>query len=525
MRPLLLALVTIAPTAWAAAATADRPNIVFFALDDMNDWIRPLGYEQAITPNMERLAAAGITFTNAHTAGVFCAPSRSALFTGRHASTTGCYSTQVYHHDHPDIRPLQVVLHDAGYATFGAGKLFHHPAGYLDRRGWDEFHVQDPAQKRRGWPLESWTLDMDILPEPFPHGPFQRGQELTPALFLEWGPVKNEDEERIPDTIRTTWICDVLKRKHDKPFFAAVGLHAPHFPNYAPQKYFDLYDAATIEPPAIKEDDLEDLPPAVRRAKENRAAHHRRLLELGAVKDAIHGYLACVSYADAMLGRVLDAIASGPNAHDTIVVLWSDHGFHHGEKYDWGKHTLWERTSSVPLIVAGPGIARGERIDATVSLIDLFPTVTALAGAEDGQPRDGVSLAGVLEDPATARDREVLLPGVRPDDYAVINRDWRYIHYADGGEELYDVQRDRHEWDNLAALPEHRPLIERLRGRAPATFAPPGPEKQDLRLRIDGEDFRWEVDPRDRPPGRRDKRRAKPAVDRSAGEGASAATR
>jgi hypothetical protein len=119
----------------------------------------------------------------------------------------------------------------------------------------------------------------------------------------------------------------------------------------------------------------------------------------------------------------------------------------------------------------------------------------------------------------------VLLPGVRPDDYAVINRDWRYIHYADGGEELYDVQRDRHEWDNLAALPEHRPLIERLRGRAPATFAPPGPEKQDLRLQIDGEDFRWEVDPRNRPPGRRDKRRGKPAVDRSAGEGASAATR
>ena len=235
MRRLLLFTLCLTVLACGGARAADdRPNIVFFALDDLNDWIQPLGCEQAITPNMDRLAASGITFTSAHTAGVFCAPSRSALFTGRHASTTGCYTTQVYHRDHPDIRPLQVVLHDAGYATYGAGKLFHHPAGYLDRRGWDEFHVQDAAQKTRGWPLESWTLEMDIIPEPFPYGPFQRGKDMMDAWFLEWGPVKNEHEERIPDTLRTTWICDVLKRKHDKPFFAAVGLHAPHFPNYAP---------------------------------------------------------------------------------------------------------------------------------------------------------------------------------------------------------------------------------------------------------------------------------------------------
>jgi arylsulfatase A-like enzyme len=511
MNRVLLAL-SLSMLVLGIARAAERPNVVFFALDDLNDWIAPLGYEQAITPNMDRLAAAGVTFTNAHTAGVFCAPSRSALFTGRHASTTGCYTTQVYHRDHPDIRPLQVVLHDAGYATYGAGKLFHHPAGYLDRRGWDEFHVQDPAQKTRGWPLESWTRDMDILPDPFPYGPFQRGKDLQDAWFLEWGPVKNENEERMVDTIRTNWICDVLKRKHDTPFFAAVGLYSPHFPNYAPQKYFDLYDAAKIEPPRIKEDDLEDLPPAVRRAKENRAAIHKRLVELGAVNEAIRGYLACVSYADAMLGRVLDAIAAGPNAGNTIVVLWSDHGYHHGEKYNWGKHTLWERTSSVPLLIAGPGVARGEKIDATVSLIDLFPTITAIAGAADAQPRDGVSLAPALRDPATARDREVLLPGTKPEDYAVINRDWRYIHYADGGEELYDVRNDSHEWHNLASLPEHRAVIERLLSHAPATFAAPGPEKNQLRLRTDGEDFRWEVDPtgRERKPGRRNRRALQP---------------
>ncbi|MGA0846126.1 MAG: sulfatase-like hydrolase/transferase, partial [Luteolibacter sp.] len=122
--PLSIALAVV-----GAAHGSDRPNIVMFVLDDLNDWVSPLGYEQAITPNMERLSASGVTFTNAHTAGVFCAPSRSAFFTGRFASTTGCYTTQVYHHDHPDIRPLQVVLQDSGYSTFGAGKLFHHPAG------------------------------------------------------------------------------------------------------------------------------------------------------------------------------------------------------------------------------------------------------------------------------------------------------------------------------------------------------------------------------------------------------------
>jgi arylsulfatase A-like enzyme len=474
---------------------AKPPNIVFFVLDDMNDWVHSLGYPQAITPNMDQLAAAGVSFTNAHTAGVFCAPSRTALFTGRHASTTGCYTTQVFFRDHPDIRPLQSVLHDSGYKTLGAGKLFHHPAGYVDLRSWEEFFVRDPAQKTRGWPLDSWSSDLDFLPDPFPYSAFSRDGEKFPGLFLEWGPIKDEDEGKMADTIRTKWACDHLGRRHDKPFFLAVGLYTPHFPNYAPRKYFDLYDRDKIELPPYNERDLEDLPPAVRKAKETRAAHHRKLERLGAVKDAIHGYLACVSYADAMLGRVLDAIESGPNAGDTIVILWSDHGYHHGEKFDWGKHTLWERTSNVPFLFAGPGIAKGARVDTTVSLIDLFPTVIDLAGAKDEQPRDGISLAPMLKDPAVARDREVLLPGMKPEEYAIINRDWRYIRYADGGEELYDVRKDPNEWTNLASLPEYSAVKERLRAKAPAAFAKPGPEVNQLRLVIEGECFHWENKP------------------------------
>jgi arylsulfatase A-like enzyme len=493
--PLFLPGLVAALIFWSAEAgqaAGKPPNVVFFVVDDMNDWVGPLGHDQAITPNMDRLAESGVCFTNAHTAGVFCAPSRTALFTGRHASRTGCYTTQVYSHSLPGLTPLQVVLQRGGYATYGGGKLFHHPAGFVDLRGWDEFFVRDPSQKTRGWPLDSWTTTMEILPKPYPHSIFNQDREPADGFFLEWGPLKNGNEGKMADTIRTEWACGLLGRKHEKPLFLAVGLYTPHFPNYVPGKYFDLYDPAKIKPPPYKADDLDDLPPAVRKAKTARAAHHKRLVALDAVEDAIHGYLASISYADAMLGRVLDAIESGPNADNTIVILWSDHGYHHGQKDDWGKHTLWERTSNVPFIFAGPGIARGAKVDATVSLIDLFPTLVQLTGVKDDQDRDGVSLVPALNDPGSARDRNVLLPGMRPGEYAIINREWRYIRYADGGEELYQVREDPNEWHNLAGTPEHSVVKQRMRKAAPERFAPPLPEQNRLRLVIDGETFRWE---------------------------------
>ncbi|MCU0776661.1 MAG: sulfatase [Akkermansiaceae bacterium] len=490
--------IPMAVLACLAAVSAQPPNVLMFAVDDMCDWIGPMRHAQAVTPNMDRLAASGLTLLNGHTAGTFCAPSRSAMFTGRHATTTGCYTTQVYFHDHPEIRPLQVVLQDGGYATYGAGKLFHHPAGYLDLRGWDGFFVRDAGQKQRGWPLDSWPPGDPILPLPQPNSIFNHDRKPADGSFLEWGRVLDENEEKMADTIRTGWACDLLKRKHDKPLFVAVGLYAPHFPNYVPEKYFDLYDVGKIQPPPYKTDDLEDLPPRVRKAKENRSAIHKRLVELNAVEAAIHGYLASISYADAMLGRLLDAVAAGPNADNTIIVFWSDHGYHHGEKSDWGKHTLWERTSNVPFIWAGPEIAKGATVDTSVSLIDVFPTLVSLCGVKDVQIRDGVSLAPLLKNPESATDREVLLPGMKPEEYAIINRDWRYIHYADGTEELYDSRRDPNEWDNLAGNPEFDQVKQKLRAAAPPTFAKPGPEVRELRLVTAGERFHWETKPRKR---------------------------
>ena len=480
---------------WGSLAVADsRPNVLFLAVDDMNDWIGCLGTTpHAITPNLDRLAARGVNFTNAHTAGVFCAPSRAAIFSGQYASTTGCYRTATYFVDHPEIESLQTSFSKAGYQTLGAGKLFHHPAGAIDVRGWSHFFLRNQSQREQGWPLDSWSNGTPF-PKPFPKSSYNRGHQITGGLFLEWGAIPNGREEEMADTIRVNWAVDKLKQPHDKPFFLGVGIYAPHFPNYCPQKYFDLYDADKIQLPPYKADDLDDLPPKIKKIKTARSRIHQKLEQLDAVDDAIHGYLACISYADAMMGRVIDALDASPYADNTIVVLWSDHGYHHGEKGDWGKHTLWERTSNVPFLWAGPGIATDKKSDATVSLIDMYPTLVEMCDLpEPHQKLEGTSLAESLRNPEAAEDRNVFLPHMNPGEYAVINRDWRYIRYGDDGEELYDLNADPHEWNNLATIAEYGPLKEEMQKVAPSNFAPPG-VKYNLRkdLRVEGESFRWD---------------------------------
>ena len=337
-----------------------KPNVLLLAVDDMNDWIGCLGKTPgAITPNIDKLAGRGVNFSNAHTAGVFCAPSRAAIFSGQFASTTGCYQSGTYFVDHPEIESLQTSFAKAGYSTFGAGKLFHHPAGAIDIRNWTHFFLRNPEQRKTGWPMNSWSEETPF-PANFPASIYNRGQEITGGMFLEWAGIPNHREEDMADTKRANWAVEQLRKRHDKPFFLAVGLYAPHYPNYCPQKYFDLYDPDKIELPPIKKDDLEDLPEKIRKMKTARSRILQKLQSLDAWDDAIHGYLANISYADAMIGRVLNALEQSPYADNTIVVLWSDHGYHLGEKGDWGKHTLWERTSNVPFIWAGPGVAKNK---------------------------------------------------------------------------------------------------------------------------------------------------------------------
>jgi hypothetical protein len=480
----------------AHGAQTPAPNVIFFATDDLCDWVGPLDSPiRAKTPNMDRLAARGVTFMNAQCSGTFCAPARTAVFTGRHPSTTGAYTTQVYFRDHPELRPLQVALQQAGYETYGAGKLYHHPAGYVDLRGWTEFHVRTQGQKETGWPVDVWRRGAP-LPAALPSSPYarERGIVAPNPGFMEYAALPNEAEKSMTDTLHTDWAISVLQQKHDRPFFIGLGLYSPHQPNYAPQKYYDMYPLDEIKLPAIKENDTDDLPPAVKKFMDHRKATIQdKIVEMGLFKEVIRAYLACTSYADAQLGRVLDALDASPNQNNTVVIFWSDQGFHHGEKGHWGKETLWQRTEHIPFIWAGPGIARNAKVAATVSAIDLYPTLVDLCHLSPDSGLEGTSLAANLQNPVSAKDRNVVTCQVIRGGYSVTNQQWRYIHYADNTEELYDEGKDYNEWTNLAREPQYRAVMDELSKSAPKNFAPAGPEARQLQLVTDGEKFHWEL--------------------------------
>jgi arylsulfatase A-like enzyme len=472
----------------------EHPNVIMFVMDDLNDWVGPLGCEQAITPNLDRLAKSGITFMNAHTPGVFCAPARSAIWTGLQASTTGCYEIEVYHYDYPDLIAMQMAFQQGGYSTFGAGKLFHHRSGYVDLRGWDEYFSRSQEMRDMGWEMNGYHMTDVPLPDPYPYSPYytKTGRKIESAGHLEWGPIANEQEDDMVDAMRTNWGCDVLKRKHAKPLFLALGMYSPHYPNYAPQKYFDLYDRDKIELPPYKAGDLDDLSPAIKKFYTARSKQHKELEELGVLKDAMHAYLASVSFADAMLGRVMDAVETSPYKDNTIIVIWSDQGFHHGEKEHWGKHTLWQRTTRVPFIWAGKGIPEKKKVDTTVSLIDMYPTFIELCNLPVHPKLDGTSMASILKDPSTAVDRDVFIPDHHRGGYAVVNMNWRYIQYEDGAEELYKSKVDPNEWNNLAKSGEYKPVMQAMRKAAPAEFAPSATDSKTLKLVVEGDSFHWE---------------------------------
>lgn len=474
--------------------SAQQPNVIFFAVDDMNDWISPMGSNMAQTPNLDRLAKMGVTFTNAHTAGVYCAPSRTAIFTGRYPTSSGCYHNQVYMIEHPEYLPLQAAFRNAGYNTYGAGKLYHHPKGLIDQRGWTEFFIRSQAQKENGWGMDTWDHGAP-KPDPLPHGKFnQANPKWKGKPFLEVGPIPNEQEEEIVDTVRTNWICDIISKKHDKPFFAALGLYAPHYPNYAPQRFFDMYPLDSLKIPELKEDDINDLPADRQQYLINRKkAIYDQLIELGGLEEAYQAYLACITYADSNLGRVLDALESSPNKDNTIIVFWSDHGYTLGEKGHWGKHTLWQRTSNVPFLWAGPGIATGKQTNYTATLIDMYPTLLDLCGLEPDSGHDGESLKPVLKQPQTGKNRAVWLAYDEPGSVAVMDQNWHYIQYKDGSEELYDVRGDPNQWHNLAGNTEYNSIMKQMKESGPHNFAPAGTLTQKHKLVIEGESYRWEL--------------------------------
>ncbi len=401
-----------------------QPNVLFIAVDDINDWIGCLGGNpQARTPNFDRLADMGALFTHAYCAAPACNPSRVALLTGIRPSTSGMYvNSQKFRQLLPNAVTLPQHFAQHGYDVRGGGKIFHHG----DR---------DPA---------SWGYKLK-----YPFDPVDRGPALPglPGNYL-WKPTKISESE-MGDAYVTRWAEQELAKAPQQPTFLAVGFYRPHMPWMVPQEYFDLFPLEQVRRPMFDSTDLNDIP-STGRFFANRRGFHHEIVNLDEWEKAVRGYLACIAFCDTQLGRVLDAFENGPWRDNTIIVLWGDHGMHLGEKEHWTKYALWEQSTRTPLMFVVPGVTSpGQTCDTPVSLLDIYPTLCELCGLDQPSVLEGTSLVPQLNDPAAPRPQSAVTT-FGPNNHAVRSTRWRYIRYADGGEELYDHSNDPHEWKNLA---------------------------------------------------------------------------
>ncbi|MEE2775972.1 MAG: sulfatase [Acidobacteriota bacterium] len=406
--------------------TAERPNVLFIAADDLNDWVGCLGgHPDARTPNLDRLAKRGTLFTNAHCAATACSPSRTAILTGKQPFTTGVYNNNHnFRHRWPELPTLPQAFGSAGYQVTGTGKMFHYP----DLQSWDVAHYpqqEDLIQYRRD---DGWGLEPNGRLGGFRFGP----------LFC--------DEEELHDHMLATWVQNALSSEIEAPFYLSVGIFLPHLPWYVPSRYLERFPFEEISLPQIYDGDRVDIPRIARRSI--RSDRNRWLLDQGQTRRALAGFLASVSFMDDTLGRVLDALDASPWADNTVIVFWSDHGFHLGEKEHWSKYTLWEDTTRVPLVIMAPGVTgEGGTCSRPVSLVDLYPTLLELCGLPADDTLDGASLVPLLRDSATGWPHVALTTAEAHQ--AVRTERWRYIRYKNGQEELYDHERDPNEWVNL----------------------------------------------------------------------------
>lgn len=435
-----------------------RPNVLFILLDDMCDWAHYLGGNtQAVTPNLDRLAARGVAFTNAYAAVPFSNPSRTALLTGLFPSTTGVYQNTHEMDDSEAVRTATLLpehFHDNGYRTVWAGKIFHtRPGEERLEKMWDDMRWRDGG-------YGPWMKHMERPPQ----GMDWRGYEA-------WeGP-----DTDFPDIVNSGHIVEFLQQEHDKPFFAAMGIYRPHAPYTVPARFYDMYDPDGIELPQVPDDDLDDLPPYALATFYPPVCDVRRELprwrEDGTWRNLVRAYLASVTFADYVVGKLLDALEASPHADNTIVVLLGDNGFHQGQKQRFSKMSLWREACHVPLIVALPG-SSGAAVQSPVSLLDIYPTLSSLCGLTAPAGLEGHDLAPLVKNPSMLWDKPCLSNYIRGN-CTVHYKNWNYIRYADGSEELYDTAADEDEHHNLAGKPEHRPLMQSLRQHIPTQWARP----------------------------------------------------
>jgi choline-sulfatase len=453
----VLAILNAEPS---VAADVKRPNVLFIAIDDQNDWIGAFGgHPLAKTPHIDKLAARGTVFLNAHCQAPLCNPSRTSLMLGLRPTTTGVYGLAPWFRSLPEWRDrvtLPQHFHAHGYRTFTAGKIYHGGAGGPQQRV-KEFDVWGPAGGIGIKPEKKLIPDTPMGNHP----------------LMDWGVFPHRDEDKGDYQVASWAVQQVKDAPRDQPFFLAAGFFLPHVPCYATQKWFDLYPDDDSVLPLVSDADRDDTPrfswylhwnlpePRLKWVRENNQW-----------RNLVRSYLACTSFVDAQVGRLTAALEEAGLADNTVIVLWGDHGWHLGEKGITGKNTLWDRGTRVPLLFAGPGITQGGRCVQPAELIDIYPTLNELCGLKPRSDLEGVSLVPQLRDAATKRDRPAITSH-NQGNHGIRTERWRYIRYADGSEELYDMQADPHEWTNLAAMPEHAKILAEHRRWLPKIDGPP----------------------------------------------------
>lgn len=427
--PLLVFLLSLS----VSAEVAERPNALFIVSDDLNDWVGFMeGSRNAFTPNLDRLASQGVAFLDAHASSPLCGPSRAAFMSGMSAATSGFHDNDGKFSENELLtgrENLPQFFKGLGYRTMGAGKIFHY--GYPEY--WHEYLERGPRMYQAGDP--------------------KRNGFKIPGI-MDWGPIELTEEE-MDDYRMAQFAIDRLGREYDRPFFLACGIYLPHAPWYAPEEFFEPFPVDEILLPVENPEDHDDLPVRGRQMIRNSYQEIVEALGEEAHRDAVRSYLAAIHFADAQIGRILDALEESPHADNTIVVVFGDHGSHLGEKQRWHKDTLWVESTRTPLIIRAPGReGNGEASRRMASLLDLYPTLAELVGGEPPAHLEGRSLVSLLDDPDRSWPYAVVTHR-RPGQVAVRTEDWCYIRYEDGGEEFYDRKADPGEWVNLAEISQY----------------------------------------------------------------------
>ncbi len=473
--------------------TTTPPNVLMISIDDLNNWIEPMGgHPQALTPNLSSFADEAVLFSNAYCASPSCNPSRTALMTGKHPYVTGLYTNpQIWRHVLPNEVTLPEYFKQAGYWTGGAGKNFHN--NMPDPRSWDEYfpskirHMPEhylPAYDSTSNTKYFTKTDNEIR-EDDPKGiTFNMPVFDRMYIAFDFEPLPFKTEQT-GDYSSVKWVSEQLKKKHDKPFFLACGLYRPHLPWYVPEEFFEKFPLDQVQLPKVYKNDLIDLPETAQNIAARAGNYHKNVTEANLWKKAVQGYLASINFADHLVGQLLQTLAESDYAENTIVVIYSDHGWQLGEKQHWRKFALWENVINTVLMIKvseranglPAGSQNGITCDRNVSLVDIFPTLTELCGLNPKEGVTGRNLTPLLQNPSAEWDYPVITT-LRDNHYSIIKGQWHYINYDGKEEELYNLETDPEEWQNLAEDASYHDIKQQLKAIIPQErheFVPTAP--------------------------------------------------